>query len=466
MAAFWPSLHASPYYPLSLTTEFASGGAAAISPHHMLYAVLVILFMCVALLFRRQAQRLVPYAMPLAALAGVLGSAGSAVLAFEFLPGGVREGVAVVGVALYVAAFFLTWLLLAARGDASQVPLAVLSSYALFALVWMLVQAFLPNVVSVFLVFCPLISALCLCAHLLLGASFGALADGSVRQLPWSLVVLCLVFVYFGVIAIRVFTAMETGQVLAGGVPLLPSLISTGTALLLGLASVGYLATKGYSSIARLVGLAVLTLVYVASLLVMMIAEPGSQVMLASKRVLVGAEHCFEVLLVLVAAYFVSKQDSAGMKAFVLVGIFTCVLPQLISFDLLFQTGVLAMLANLDFIVPIAAIAAFCIVVGVVVVLLRYSTRATELAQEAAQQASKQGEDWQKDLCARATEGFGITGRELDVVELTYRGYSAKRIAEELLVSESTVKAHLSHAYRKLDIHSKQELIAHIDSFR
>ena len=54
----------------------------------------------------------------------------------------------------------------------------------------------------------------------------------------------------------------------------------------------------------------------------------------------------------------------------------------------------------------------------------------------------------------------------MDVAVLTYRGHSAKRIAEELLVSESTVKAHLTHIYRKLDVHTKQELIVLIDGYR
>lgn len=59
-----------------------------------------------------------------------------------------------------------------------------------------------------------------------------------------------------------------------------------------------------------------------------------------------------------------------------------------------------------------------------------------------------------------------MTPRELEVVTYTYRGYSAKKIAETLLVSESTVKAHLTHAYRKLGVHTKQELIALVDNYR
>jgi DNA-binding CsgD family transcriptional regulator len=46
------------------------------------------------------------------------------------------------------------------------------------------------------------------------------------------------------------------------------------------------------------------------------------------------------------------------------------------------------------------------------------------------------------------------------------RGYSAKRIAGALFLSEQTVKNHLSNSYRKLGIHSKQSLISLVDSYR
>ena len=91
--------------------------------------------------------------------------------------------------------------------------------------------------------------------------------------------------------------------------------------------------------------------------------------------------------------------------------------------------------------------------------LMRFSMRT-------ATEASAQSDDWQESLCRKALAGHDITPREIDVVVYTYRGHSAKRIAEELLVSESTVKAHLTHAYRKLGVHTKQELIALVDSYR
>ena len=42
---------------------------------------------------------------------------------------------------------------------------------------------------------------------------------------------------------------------------------------------------------------------------------------------------------------------------------------------------------------------------------------------------------------------------------LIAKGRSAPRIREELGLTAGTVNAHVSHLYRKLDVHDRQELI-------
>ncbi len=53
----------------------------------------------------------------------------------------------------------------------------------------------------------------------------------------------------------------------------------------------------------------------------------------------------------------------------------------------------------------------------------------------------------------------GLTPREEEVFQLVMRGDSIQRISEELFVSQGTVKAHINHIYRKLGIHSRQEML-------
>jgi len=51
-----------------------------------------------------------------------------------------------------------------------------------------------------------------------------------------------------------------------------------------------------------------------------------------------------------------------------------------------------------------------------------------------------------------------LSPREGEVVRLVLRGLSDKDIAASLDVSAYTVAAHVKHAYRKLDVHSRAEL--------
>lgn len=53
-----------------------------------------------------------------------------------------------------------------------------------------------------------------------------------------------------------------------------------------------------------------------------------------------------------------------------------------------------------------------------------------------------------------------LTQREQDVLRLFAIGRSARFIAEELVLSENTVKSHLQRIYSKCGVHSKQELIS------
>jgi len=57
-------------------------------------------------------------------------------------------------------------------------------------------------------------------------------------------------------------------------------------------------------------------------------------------------------------------------------------------------------------------------------------------------------------------ERYGISPRELEIISLICKGYSNKKIAEELFISISTVKDHNQHIYRKLDIRSRTQLVS------
>ena len=50
-------------------------------------------------------------------------------------------------------------------------------------------------------------------------------------------------------------------------------------------------------------------------------------------------------------------------------------------------------------------------------------------------------------------------------MELIARGNTVARIAEDLVVTENTIRTHSKRIYAKLDIHKKQELLDLIESF-
>ena len=66
--------------------------------------------------------------------------------------------------------------------------------------------------------------------------------------------------------------------------------------------------------------------------------------------------------------------------------------------------------------------------------------------------------------CTLLGERCGLTPREVDVLVLVAKGRNAPFIEEKLVISRNTVKSHVKHIYRKLDVHTNQELIDLVES--
>lgn len=61
---------------------------------------------------------------------------------------------------------------------------------------------------------------------------------------------------------------------------------------------------------------------------------------------------------------------------------------------------------------------------------------------------------------ARATDPrYGLSARELEILDLFAQGRSANWIADNLTISKNTVRSHLRAIYTKLDVHTRQELL-------
>ena len=54
---------------------------------------------------------------------------------------------------------------------------------------------------------------------------------------------------------------------------------------------------------------------------------------------------------------------------------------------------------------------------------------------------------------------YGLSSRELEVLRFLVKGLSNPEIAKKLLVSESTIKAHVSSILRKLSVKNRIEAV-------
>jgi DNA-binding CsgD family transcriptional regulator len=63
------------------------------------------------------------------------------------------------------------------------------------------------------------------------------------------------------------------------------------------------------------------------------------------------------------------------------------------------------------------------------------------------------------EINARVQQTLGISGRELEVLELLAAGRSNKEIANRLDVSPNTVKTHVAKLYEKLQVRRRTEAI-------
>ncbi|WP_302395709.1 response regulator transcription factor [Eggerthella sinensis] len=68
-----------------------------------------------------------------------------------------------------------------------------------------------------------------------------------------------------------------------------------------------------------------------------------------------------------------------------------------------------------------------------------------------------------EELCDAAAQRYGLSERETDIVTLLMRGKSVNTIAEALVLSPNTVKSHMNRIYKKMRVHSREELMAAVE---
>lgn len=111
---------------------------------------------------------------------------------------------------------------------------------------------------------------------------------------------------------------------------------------------------------------------------------------------------------------------------------------------------------------PNSAVLAVILGIALVVLIVFGCMFIACIAQSPAGASSSQGEEGRSDEVPPEdllVERAGLTAREAHVAVLYASGYSLAKVAEELGITRSTAQSHIKAAYRKLAVHSRDELI-------
>ena len=182
-----------------------------------------------------------------------------------------------------------------------------------------------------------------------------------------------------------------------------------------------------------------------------------SQEFILFKRVFVAIAQCLDVFVFALIVHSVSERRLSHVAVLGLYAAFCNAGFWMVVSDVVRATGLLAGSPGGEwaaFGLSFATAALF------IVFLLRLAVARPRVGTDAGD------EDGLKARCERAGVAAGLSKRELEVMGLLYRGYSAKRIAEVLYVSENTVRSHTSNIYKQMAVHSKQELMMLVDRYR
>lgn len=69
-----------------------------------------------------------------------------------------------------------------------------------------------------------------------------------------------------------------------------------------------------------------------------------------------------------------------------------------------------------------------------------------------------------EDSCAKIAERYGLTRRETEILEHLAKGKYAPQISEELYLSKATVRTHTYNIYKKMNVHTRAELLVAVQS--
>ena len=137
-----------------------------------------------------------------------------------------------------------------------------------------------------------------------------------------------------------------------------------------------------------------------------------------------------------------------------------CALSFSAGFSALFIGELIGLLTSVAVIatIPDWSFAYVIVVLAGAIILLSYVFLFTERDFDALSQLVSES-DSLEEAGAAIAERYGLSNRESEILMYALRGRTSERIAQELVISKSTVDTHLRRIYAKCGVHSRQELL-------
>ena len=296
----------------------------------------------------------------------------------------------------------------------------------------------------------PLVSGVCLQALAGTSVPERRLRRDALRKIPWGLMGAGALFVLLDNLFVKVLNIQSNG---ASGASRVARIV---------IVLVAVICVAWYLRAVRITPTSILSVfiacfvLYIMGLLITLLHFNLSSAF--ENQVWVAAGVVLKMFLWLMCAYYARRERLSvrGIFAFYAIGLVA--LPFAVSLDMRTDGGLAAFLARVDNISIIGEVLFFVVAVAIIgaMALQLLGTTKNRLRDEESREA---------DRVQRALAGFEMTDREIEVAGLACSGMSAKRIAEQLSLSEFTVNNHLAHIYRKLGVHSKQDLMAYVKDY-
>lgn len=194
------------------------------------------------------------------------------------------------------------------------------------------------------------------------------------------------------------------------------------------------------------------------------------QAILGGHLVVVARSSLDFFLWVLLCA-LVRRKDVSPTIIFLACSVFVEILSWTLSYVVIPKLFVLGSSVGAAIPSMMVTLVGFLLVAAIMIVFLRVLLRRNLFQEGGAveEPVHDEGEALQKEAAPmkraafsvpeeKATE-FKLTAREIEVIGLFAQGLSLKKTASELFISVSTAQTHIKSVYKKVGIHSKDELI-------